>query len=95
MCYLIQACVGWTYGNNKYLSGQAKGDFGHGVTKWSNKMYNDLETAKRACIKLGNACGGVTGQETGGYSVRSGSTFKTPKSPTGEFSFIKPNNPCL
>ena len=58
-------------------------------------MYSDLNTAKRECVLLnsgGGVCGGVTGQSSGGYSLRLFSSFI--QSLTGEFSYLKPNAPC-
>jgi len=54
-------------------------------------MYSDLNTAKRECVLLNSGCGGVTGKD-GEYSLRLGSSFI--ESPTGEFSYLKPNDPC-
>ena len=40
----------------------------------------------------GGVCGGVTGQYSGGYSLRLESSFI--QSPSGEISYLKPNNAC-
>jgi len=58
-------------------------------------MYSDLNTAKRECVLLnsgGGVCGGITGQSSGGYSLRLGSSFR--QSSRGEFSYLKPHDPC-
>jgi len=85
----------WSSRTGTYLAGRAQDASGAELSNWADDMYSDLNIAKRECVLLnsrGGVCGGVTGQYSGGYSLRLGSSFI--QSPSGEFSYLKPNGPC-